>query len=178
MSPIQKFFSLVSIGDRKEDCWLWMGSSLPKGYGRFYANGKMNYAHRFAYETWVGQIPDGHFICHHCDNPSCCNPDHLFAGTQKDNMRDCAEKGRVHITLGRWAGIKNPKSKLTNESRFAIEAALKNGDRPTYVAERFGISKVRASQIRQEIGLAPCPKGRPKGSKNRNGFQGIAQCGK
>lgn len=82
-------------------------------------------------------------------------------------MQDCARKGRVYITRGKWAGQGNPKSKLTPESRAAIEAALIAGERPSYVAERFGITKVRAGQIRRELGLGACAAGRPKGSKNK-----------
>lgn len=167
MSALDKFWQNVVAGGRADDCWIWTGPALPRGYGRLNWRGSNRYAHRFAYETFVGAIPPGNVVCHRCDNPACCNPSHLFAGTQKDNMQDCARKGRVHITRGKWAGQGNPKSKLTPESRAAIEAALIAGERPSYVAERFGITKVRAGQIRRELGLGACAAGRPKGSKNK-----------
>jgi len=78
-----------------EDCWLWTGGKTVKGYGVFWNNERFVHAQRFAYELLVGPIPDGMFVCHHCDNPPCCNPKHLFLGTHKDNMRDAVAKGRM-----------------------------------------------------------------------------------
>lgn len=77
---------------RKADgCWEWLGSKNSRGYGRIYGGG---FAHRVAWTQAIGAIPNGMFVCHRCDNPSCVNPDHLFLGTQRDNMRDCKAKGR------------------------------------------------------------------------------------
>lgn len=76
--------------DMTGDCWIWTAGKLPSGYGR-YLN---HFAHRVAYEITHGPIPDGLHVCHKCDNPSCCNPAHLFAGTAKDNMQDRERKGR------------------------------------------------------------------------------------
>src|SRR5689334_1618535 len=77
-------------------CCEWRGATLPKGYGYFYASGRMYYAHRVAYELANGPIADGHVVRHRCDNPRCVRPSHLLAGTQKDNLRDMAERGRGH----------------------------------------------------------------------------------
>lgn len=161
-----KLFDLVEVG---EGCWEWQGFRLPKGYGRLSHKGKKYYTHRLSYELHVGPIPDGYMICHHCDNPPCVNPAHLFAGTAKDNSLDMVSKGRNWVPYGVWAGTNNPQSKLTPEVRVEVEKALLTGERPAYVAERFGITDVRACQIRKEIGLPPIPKGRPKGSKNKGG---------
>ena len=75
-------------------CWIWTGTKDLKGYGAIRFNGKMHKSHRVAYEIYVGEIPKGMLCCHHCDVPSCCNPDHLFIGTNSDNMRDMYKKGR------------------------------------------------------------------------------------
>ena len=75
-------------------CWLWTEYCNEWGYGRLRVNGKKMLAHRASWETFIGPIPDGLRVCHHCDTESCINPDHLFTGTDKDNVHDCIKKGR------------------------------------------------------------------------------------
>lgn len=99
-------------------CWLWMGTTCPLGYGhvrlsRAERKVRSNLAHRIAYERAFGPIPAGLKCCHRCDVPSCVNPDHLFLGTQKDNLRDMFAKGRA-----RPAGVA-PRGFLTDEERGA-----------------------------------------------------------
>jgi hypothetical protein len=67
-----------------------------QGYGKHFAKGKTIIAHRWAWEIVNGPIPDGLLVCHKCDVTSCVNPDHLFIGTQKENLKDCRDKGRWH----------------------------------------------------------------------------------
>jgi len=90
------------------DCWLWKGERDGKGYGMFcvrFRNPRIRVrAHRFAYETRVGPIPDGLLIMHTCDVKLCCNPKHLQPGTQLDNMRDAAAKGTHRAGRQSWLG--------------------------------------------------------------------------
>lgn len=77
-------------------CWEWLAAKDGKGYGKMGINGKHQQAHRLMYELKYGKIPKGMFACHTCDNKSCCNPDHIFIGTNSDNIRDAIMKNRIN----------------------------------------------------------------------------------
>ena len=98
------------------DCWNWDGAKS-RGRGELWDKEKKKpvLAHRFYYEKLVGPIPDGFNVCHTCDNPRCVRPDHLFLGTQADNLRDMTEKGRRRCNnpLGKNSGETNGMHKLT-----------------------------------------------------------------
>lgn len=92
-SAEERFFAKVV---KQEGCWEWSAAKDRGGYGIFRLSPTISRvkAHRFAWELQNGEIPEGMFVCHHCDNPECTNPDHLFLGTPKDNMDDKLRKGR------------------------------------------------------------------------------------
>ena len=98
---VERFLSKIV---KSPDCWVWGAGSfkrvkkMPGRYGGFWLDGRMRYAHRVAWEVFVGEIPPGMNVLHRCDNPPCCNPDHLFLGTQKDNVHDMMAKDRGDIS--------------------------------------------------------------------------------
>lgn len=128
---------------KQEGCWEWRGPMRWNGYGQFSLGGKCVLAHRFSYERQYGPIPLGLFVCHRCDNPSCVNPDHLFAGTQRENMQDMAAKGRHGGPDLR--GEAHPMARITREVAQAIRVDL----RPAKdVSAQYGVSKSLVWAIR------------------------------
>lgn len=125
-----------AICKREDGCWEWMGSRHYKGYGEFTPKpGNRMKAHRYAWISTRGPIPDGLLVCHHCDNPPCCNPDHLFLGSEKANKNDSVEKRRHAF------GCKCGRSKLTEADVLEIRRLDKlcNTSRMS-IARRFKIS--------------------------------------
>jgi hypothetical protein len=127
------FWGKVSVG-HPGGCWGWIGATDPFGYGQVWSEGRVQAAHRVAWRLVKGPIPSGSLVLHHCDNPPCSNPDHLFLGTQKDNMMDAASKGRIAT---------NPK--LTVEQAMAIRSSTGRG---VDLAGEHGVSQALVSMIR------------------------------
>lgn len=132
-----RFWSKVAKkGD--DDCWNWTGGKT-RGYGAFNPNGKRVIAHRAAWFYIHGEIASGFLVCHKCDNPSCCNPNHLFLGTQLDNMTDMTSKGRGNI------GERHGNSKLTDIQAGEIKQLKPrphvkgNGDLAKSLAKKYGM---------------------------------------
>jgi len=124
---IERFWQSVT---KSEGCWTWNLSRDKDNYGQFWvASGKNRFrAHRFSWMLLNGDVPEGMCVLHHCDNPPCVRPDHLFIGTQKDNVADRDRKGRTN----RWpnkarSGEKNPRSILTVIDVKKIRSLHKNG---------------------------------------------------
>ena len=133
----REFWSLV---EKTDDCWLWRGSvNHVHGYGYYYHRGSHR-AHRYAYIECVGPVPAGLVVCHKCDNKLCVRPDHLFAGSQADNIADKVAKGRQ----ARGAAIGN--AKLTSEDVAAIRSNHRKGKHKgewttAWIAAKYQIDK-------------------------------------
>lgn len=137
MDALERFFKKVKVLD-KEACWEWQGAKYHFGHGSFWHKNRTTGAHRFSYELHFGEIPKGKEICHKCDNPSCVNPAHLFLGTHKENMQDCAKKKRMRDSRGELNG----RNKLKNEDVLAIRSLYKPGRRSLItLAEKYGVDK-------------------------------------
>jgi hypothetical protein len=110
----------LTIGERFESkyipepnsgCWLWMGARVSKGYGSIRIADKIIAAHRLSWKLHKGEIPENSHVLHTCDNPPCVNPDHLFLGTNDDNVQDKIAKGRLRCECGE----RRYNAKLTEE---------------------------------------------------------------
>ena len=107
-----------TIPEPNSGCWIWLGVVRNSGYGLIGVGSDvdgtrtMKSVHRVAYEEFVGEIPTGLYVLHRCDNKLCVNPEHLFVGTQADNMRDMHIKGRNY-----WGGVRRSNRPSNNRRR-------------------------------------------------------------
>ena len=144
-SPTARFYKYISKSDHPLipfcDCWVWIGDCHRDGYGRFRPGGSAPsvQAHRFSYELFNGPIPDGMKVLHSCDYHPCVNPNHLFLGTQKDNMQDMIKKGRKFV--------ESIPQKLSVEKVREIRSLIKQGITQKKIARNFGISQQTVSDI-------------------------------
>lgn len=138
---IARFWAKVNVRG-PDECWEWTAYRLDKGYGVFHAD-KVVRAHVFAYEVTVGSRRD---LCvlHTCDNPPCCNPGHLWLGTNQDNVDDKMSKGRHNCGRGDGCG----RSKLSSVEVQQIRMLITEGMTNVAIGRMFGVSDVNISCIR------------------------------
>lgn len=103
-----KIMNTIEIDEN--ECWIWKGSRTSTGYGKAFWKEKSHPAHRISWKVFKGEIPKPMFVCHKCDVPLCCNPEHLFLGTHSDNMKDMYVKGRGCDTDEKGRFVKKEKS--------------------------------------------------------------------
>lgn len=138
----ERFFSRVSIG-LPDECWPWIGCCFSGGYGRFYSHDKRLKASRVAFLLIYGADPYPSLVLHRCDNPPCCNPDHLFLGTPGDNVRDRDDKGKLVVRRGE----DNNNAKLTHAQVIDIRERYAHGERGTPLAKEHNIKPTSLFKI-------------------------------
>jgi hypothetical protein len=149
IQTIERF--MENVNQKENSCWEWT-AGLRNGYGNFSYKGKDKYAHRISYMLFKNEAPDNKYVCHHCDNPKCVNPDHLFLGTQKDNMRDSNIKKR-----DKWSaetrrkvmpdGTYHNQKFKPDEIRYIRSEYQKDGVTLKKLANEFNTDKKAISRI-------------------------------
>lgn len=157
-----------SIIISENGCWEWQ-KCLVRGYGKLRFGNKHMFTHRISYEIFKGKIPENMFICHNCpngDNPKCCNPDHLWIGSLKENSADAKIKGKyigkgytgrksseevrrkISLNHADMKGEKSSLSKLKDKDVYAIKELLKTGMTLTAIGNIYGVSKSCINNIK------------------------------
>ena len=137
LTDSQRFMKYVQ---KENDCWIWIGGQA-NGYGKFRYLGKGMVASRASYMLFNGEIPEGHFVCHTCDDPLCVNPAHLFTGSCQDNVNDKMNKGR-HVIL---RGESHPHAKINEKDVIDIRNSVKTINS---IASKYNISISMVKMIR------------------------------
>jgi hypothetical protein len=138
-NTLEDVWARIQMG-HPDDCWPFIGAPNTYGYGQVNLNGKQQLVHRLAYAESTGEDLGELHVCHSCDNPLCCNPGHLFLGTNADNMRDASLKGRLR-------GV----PKLTLEQVREIRDLFDSGVTFSAIAPRFGVTPENVSYICRRI---------------------------
>jgi hypothetical protein len=133
-------------------CWIFMGATNEAGYGIVGMGGRgapNDRAHRIAFRHFRGNIPDGIFVCHTCDVPSCCNPNHLFLGTPKENTRDMMRKQRNSLPPRNphIVGSAHPGAKLDEEQVVEIRNQYRRGLTQKEIAHQYGVARQTISKL-------------------------------
>lgn len=143
-SDIKLFWEKV---DKQDNCWVWTANRDDSGYGLKRSTGYQRYlkAHRISYALEYGYVPGDKIVCHHCDNPPCVNPNHLFLGTHSDNIQDAIRKGRLNDRRGE----NNSKDILTKEQVKEIVRRIKNKETVSEIAEDYPVTKSAIVDIKR-----------------------------
>ena len=147
---------------KTEGCWEWQGAQHRQGYGTFYVgNRRTDKAHRVAWALYVGPIPTGKFVLHHCDNPRCVRIAHLYIGDQRLNVQDAVARGRHKVGKpflpGQFKGERNGRAKLTAAKAQEIRSRLAAGEGRRAIAQDHGISLSLVTWIKKgEVWRGDC----------------------
>ena len=135
-STYERFMSKVKVSDT--GCWEWQAAKFTNGYGAFHVRPKQWRAHRWSYQHHHGEIPEGLCVLHSCDNPVCVNPEHLSAGTLKDNTEDMFKKGRANKAKGSKHG-----AAILSESDVLLIKGLLERHPPSVASDQMGYGVCR-----------------------------------
>ncbi len=133
-----------SIPEPNSGCWLWLMSVNAKGYAHLRWKQVMMRANRFSWQAYRGPIPEGLHVLHHCDNRLCVNPDHLFLGTNQENVDDRVRKERS----ARFVGEAHPRAKLTELDVLFIRQSKRTGPE---LAQVYGVSVSLINHIKTRL---------------------------
>lgn len=159
---IERFWSRVDRSAGPDACWPWVGGTFHSfGYGVMKFNGKNHGAHRIAYELSNGPIPNGLCVCHACDNPPCCNPVHLWVGTNVENTADRNSKGRnargekvrsgtYYFGSDHWSNIK--PERVARGERQGLSRLTEDSVRE--IRRRYAQESVTLAELGQEFGVS------------------------
>ncbi len=159
IETVEARFSRFYYVNTETGCWEWTGGHSRFGYGCFRYKERQQPAHRVAWELANGPIPTGLLVLHDCphgDNPRCVKPDHLFLGTQKDNLEDMTAKGRRKSV----AGERHPKAKVTERQVIYIKKRLAHNEPCSEIAEDLRVNRSLVAHIKygyswKHVRLAP-----------------------
>jgi DNA-binding CsgD family transcriptional regulator len=141
-----RFIAKMSMPAKKTGCIHYLGGFSKNGYGVFEINNKSHSAHRISYELFVGLIPKNKLVLHKCDNRQCIAPQHLFVGTQADNIKDMQNKGRNSCGIGERHGM----AKLTALQVKDIKMYIKRGKKQKEIAEIYNVSVATINDIKNK----------------------------
>ena len=141
----ERFYKFI---EQTPDCWLWQGSKDKNGYG-YFKDKKTYKAHRYSYLLHKGDVGLYH-VLHKCDNPSCVNPDHLFLGTNKDNMIDKVNKQRQSHHSRPMRGHQNPNKTITLKEALYIKEQ-RGKQTGVALAKQFNITPTQVSRIQRQL---------------------------
>ena len=151
-AEVERFWSKVDHSGGPTACWPWKAGKFSNGYGAFQVDGAAYGAHRVAYVLAFGPIADGKAVCHHCDNPPCCNAAHFFTGTDLDNIHDRDAKGRT--ARGDRAGLRvHPERRAQgdrNGSRLHPECLRRGDDHPRRKLSSGQVAEIRSRRAAGE----------------------------
>lgn len=144
---LKRFMQRVEF-DPMTSCWLWAGPTAAGGYGYFKYDGRVQKAHRVSWALHNGYMPNRDIkVCHRCDTPACVNPDHLWLGTQADNVADMVAKGRNRPPPPCY-GSKNPGAVLDEDTVWAIRHMIKNGSfTQPQIRASYGVAQMTINRI-------------------------------